>query len=81
MAPIFQLTSSAPSITWRTLGGNSCLYGEHAQPSYMPKLAGFDLDHTIIEPKSGRKFSEGCEDWKFFDVCIPSKLRALHADG
>jgi bifunctional polynucleotide phosphatase/kinase len=27
--------------------------------------AGFDLDHTLIRPKSGRKFPKDCDDWMF----------------
>ena len=28
-------------------------------------IAGFDIDHTIIEPKSGNKFPKNKDDWKF----------------
>ena len=30
------------------------------------------LDQTIIEPKSGHKFSEGCKDWKFSTFVFPA---------
>jgi len=32
--------------------------------SYSPKLACFDLDDTIIETKSGKKFAVDLDDWK-----------------
>ncbi|ETO15489.1 hypothetical protein RFI_21873 [Reticulomyxa filosa] len=47
------------------------------------KIAAFDMDSTLVEPKSGKKFPLNRQDWKWFfdgDV-IPKKLKELYADG
>ena len=43
-------------------------------------IASFDLDWTIIKPKSGRKFPKDKDDWKllFKDTLIKEKLKDLH---
>lgn len=45
------------------------------------KIAGFDLDHTLIVPKSGNVFPTDLQDWKFFYECIPDKLKDLYKNG
>lgn len=45
---------------------------------YYEKLAGFDLDDTIIKTKSGKDFAENSDDWEFFDKTIPKKLKELY---
>ncbi|XP_072032231.1 bifunctional polynucleotide phosphatase/kinase-like isoform X2 [Amphiura filiformis] len=44
------------------------------------KLAGFDIDTTLIVPKSGRKFGTGPSDWKLMQN-VKEKLTAIHKDG
>ena len=48
--------------------------------TYKTKVAGFDLDHTIIKPINGKRFSNTATDWKFFDKTVISKLRKYHED-
>lgn len=44
------------------------------------KIASYDLDSTIIETASGRKFAQNWSDWKFMANVI-DKLRSLHSQG
>jgi bifunctional polynucleotide phosphatase/kinase len=45
------------------------------------KLAGFDLDSTIIKTKSKKKFPVDDDDWVFFCDAVVSKMRSLVTDG
>ncbi|KAI1438980.1 PNK3P-domain-containing protein [Xylaria sp. CBS 124048] len=45
------------------------------------KIAAFDLDSTLIVTKSGKTFSKGAADWKWWDASVPYRLRELYADG
>jgi bifunctional polynucleotide phosphatase/kinase len=45
------------------------------------KVAGFDMDGTLIEPKSNKKFGTGPTDWKFWDDSVKTKLSELHKEG
>ncbi|KAK9460889.1 polynucleotide kinase 3 phosphatase-domain-containing protein [Lipomyces oligophaga] len=62
-------------IKWRTQD-NSVLYGIYQPSPIVPVLddfgknvkfaiGGFDLDHTVILPKSGNRFARDEKDWKF----------------
>lgn len=45
------------------------------------KVAGFDLDHTLIRPKNHSKtFCVTDRDWVFFDGSVRNKLRELSKD-
>lgn len=55
------------------------LDGPDAKPS--TKIAGFDIDSTIIVTKSGKKFATGRSDWVFFNAKVPTKLKELHDSG
>lgn len=45
------------------------------------KLAGFDMDWTLIQTRSGRTFAANASDWKFLFDETPSKLAKLHDSG
>lgn len=45
------------------------------------KIAGFDLDNTIIKTKSGKKFPKDYEDWIFMYPNIIEKINDLYNNG
>lgn len=45
------------------------------------KIAGFDLDDTIIKPKSGKKFSDSSDDWILYNNQVMSGLKKLSDEG
>ncbi|PVF98843.1 PNK3P-domain-containing protein [Serendipita vermifera] len=81
------LTSNSPgkvSIQWSRPFGMSCLSGEvmwAGSHNNGERVALFDLDGTLITTKSGRRFPENCEDWKWFSPVVPIKLRELYLAG
>ena len=42
------------------------------------KIAAFDLDYTLIKPKSGRKFPKDKDDWKFLNDKAKLYLQTLN---
>jgi len=45
------------------------------------KVAAFDMDGTLILPKSGAKFPKNAMDWKWKFANVPTILTKLHASG
>ncbi|XP_055850851.1 uncharacterized protein F21D5.5 [Episyrphus balteatus] len=45
------------------------------------KIAGYDMDGTIITTKSGNVFPKNTEDWQIIYPEVPSKLKKLIEDG
>eukprot|EP00760_Papus_ankaliazontas_P007166 PhM_4_TR13293/c0_g1_i1/m.92133/K08073/PNKP; bifunctional polynucleotide phosphatase/kinase len=45
------------------------------------KIVGFDLDDTLVTPKSGNKFAKNADDWRWLCPEVPIKLRGLVAAG
>ncbi|CAZ79331.1 unnamed protein product [Tuber melanosporum] len=45
------------------------------------RVAGFDLDSTLITTESGNVFAKTATDWKWWSPCVPDTLRKLHDDG
>jgi len=51
-----------------------------ANISNLVKMASFDLDHTLIRPKSGNVFPKNLNDWELMPFSIKSKLEKLSSD-
>jgi len=51
-----------------------CKYNEN-DIKLNKSIAGFDLDHTIIKPKSGKKFPINQNDWMLYDDSVIEKLQ------
>lgn len=45
------------------------------------KIAGYDMNGTLITTKSGRVFAQSTDDWKILFTEVPGKLKQLHKDG
>lgn len=45
------------------------------------KIAGFDMDQTLITPKSGKKFPMDCNDWRWMYPNTQSELHRLNSFG
>ena len=46
-----------------------------------PVVYFFDMDHTIIKPKSGGKFPENASDWIWWHKIVPERLHRLRTTG
>ena len=55
------------------------IYGGIAVPKEYEKVAGFDLDDTLITTKSGHKFPKDSTDWQFQydEYVVENKIRKL----
>ena len=64
--------------TWRET--DSMLILQYGPDTHSIKIAAFDLDNTIIETQSGKKFATGPTDWKLMSG-VQNKLNSLSNDG
>ena len=57
------------------------LFGVFGNFKFNPKLACFDLDGTLIKPKSGSTFPKSSNDWKFLHKNIKDNFSELLDEG
>ncbi len=77
------LVAEVPGAVWRN-DGTLLIYGVPATPeakAAKKKVAAFDLDSTLVVPRSGAKFAQSRADWKWLDTRVPEKLHKLAAAG
>lgn len=67
--------------TWNWKAEGSCLVGSSPDLKHSSKIASFDLDDTLVTPKSGAKFPKDADDWVvLFDKVTPT-IQKLAKDG
>jgi HAD superfamily hydrolase (TIGR01662 family) len=98
-----EIVKKVPNALKLDAVGTSGFYWEQTQPSLLVlsssqpissyKVVGFDMDDTLIRPKSGQKFPKNRNDWTWFAGNslrsdsyrlfseVPEKLQQLHNDG
>ncbi|EIN13709.1 PNK3P-domain-containing protein [Punctularia strigosozonata HHB-11173 SS5] len=85
--PFFSRTSSASvqktgnSLTWLSSPDwphEHCLHGVNLHPKPSSRIAGFDLDGTLI---SGNFRVKDKKAWSWWRNVVPTKLRQLHEGG
>ena len=59
---------------------DTLLVFQHGPPVHTPKIAAFDLDGTLIETASGKRFATGPKDWKLTKN-VAEKLLSFHKEG
>ncbi|PVH94624.1 PNK3P-domain-containing protein [Periconia macrospinosa] len=86
--PASQKEKEVDQMSWRILHKTLLVgrYGavnnlQHIRGDGKRKIAAFDFDSTLIKPASDRKFAKDASDWKWWDPCVPGKLRQLHEEG
>ena len=63
---------------WEEKG--SLLILRFGEPIHSSKIASYDLDGTLIETASGRKFATSASDWKL-KAKVTGKLQSMHREG
>ena len=52
-----------------------------AKTTSKTKVAGFDMDSTLIKPTNNKKFSSSYDDWEFYDKNVVKNLKQFYKDG
>ena len=68
----------SPSRTWSEV--NTLLVFQYGEPTNTSKIAATDVDNTVIETSSGRKFATGPTDWKLMSGVV-RKLKSYCDKG
>lgn len=82
-ASIFEKPSKrlCQDFNWDRLHDGKLHTFQSRDVKWSPKVAGFDLDGTLITTKSGLVFAKDINDWKLWHADVPNKLRSLHKEG
>ncbi len=72
------MTAGGLKGEWTEVG--TMMVFQYGSPNHNSKIAAFDLDTTLIDTASGKKFATGPTDWKFMKNVL-EKLRSLDKEG
>eukprot|EP01116_Phalansterium_solitarium_P020679 TRINITY_DN6162_c0_g1_i1.p2 TRINITY_DN6162_c0_g1~~TRINITY_DN6162_c0_g1_i1.p2 ORF type:complete len:430 (+),score=197.27 TRINITY_DN6162_c0_g1_i1:76-1365(+) len=67
-------------LQW-SLIGDSLHVLDSAEIKPSAKVVGFDMDDTLVTPKSGAKFPKGRADWRWLFPEVVPKLKELNTQG
>ncbi|KYQ92952.1 SAP DNA-binding domain-containing protein [Tieghemostelium lacteum] len=70
--------SSIELKKWHTKGSIVYYLDEYISK---PKIAGFDLDYTIVKTKSGNVHSINANDWLWWNTVVPERLVEKYKEG
>ena len=51
------------------------------KPIFRDKLASFDYDWTIVNPKEGKTFPVNVNDWEWYHPSVPDKIKEYYDNG
>ncbi|XP_064551328.1 uncharacterized protein F21D5.5 [Drosophila montana] len=66
---------------WDAVASGKLVIYSSAGLTASAKIAGYDMDGTIIKTKSGNVFPKNTDDWQIIYPEVPEKLQRLHKDG
>eukprot|EP00099_Drosophila_melanogaster_P022340 NP_649792.3 uncharacterized protein Dmel_CG9601 [Drosophila melanogaster] len=75
------LSPSEKSERWDSSGNGKLVIFTSVGVKGSEKIAGYDMDGTIIKTKSGLVFPKNTDDWQIIFPEVPEKLKNLHKDG
>lgn len=73
--------SPSTSERWDSAGNGKLVIFTSAGVVASEKIAGYDMDGTIIKTKSGNVFPKNIDDWQIIFPEVQVKLKSLHKDG
>lgn len=76
-----KLEEEAGSAKWDSVENGKLVIYTTTGVKSSSKIAGYDMDGTIITTKSGRVFPKDTFDWEILFPDIPKKLKTLHEDN
>ncbi|KAH8278843.1 hypothetical protein KR018_010298 [Drosophila ironensis] len=74
-------SGGAAAARWDSVGNGKLVIFTSAGVVPSKKIAGYDMDGTIIKTKSGNVFPKNTEDWQLIFPEVRPKLKCLHDDG
>lgn len=51
------------------------------KPLFRDKVASFDYDWTLVNPKEGKTFPKNINDWEWYHPSVPQKIKELYDNG
>lgn len=51
------------------------------KPEFRDKVASFDYDWTLVNPKEGKTFPKDINDWEWYSPSVPQKIKEYYENG